>query len=275
MNALLQPPAQNDSPRGGAIAPPPATVRSRMSAPAITVRADARSDEIDRLLDVHAISALPVVDAEGKLVGIVATTDLLASPVGSTLRASELMSSPVIVARPDEILEEAAWRMVAGRVHRLVVVDREDRVLGVLSSRDVLEEVMSRRIEDPIRTVMSTPVESIAIGDTIDEALVRLRSANVHGLVVVDGTAPVGVFTQAEALTSRRLSPSLRASTPVEEVMSYETLCLDASTPVRRAAAYAVAMNARRILVVESKHLVGILSCIDLVGVLARAPAEA
>jgi CBS domain-containing protein len=133
---------------------------------------------------------------------------------------------------------------------------------------------MSRRIEDPISTVMSTPVESVDIGDTIDEALARLASAAVHGLVVVDGMAPVGVFTHAEALASRRLTSALR-SQPVEEMMSDETLCLNVATPIRRAAAYAVGTNARRILVVQSRHLVGILSPIDLVGVLARAPAGA
>ena len=99
----------------------------------------------------------------------------------------------------------------------------------------------------------------------------RLAQANVHGIVVVDGTSPVGVFTHAEALSARKLPPALRES-PVEDVMSYETICLDVATPLHRAAAYMVAMNVRRILVVEHRRLVGIVSCLDLVDVLARAP---
>jgi CBS domain-containing protein len=79
---------------------------------------------------------------------------------------------------------------------------------------------------------------------------------------------PVGVFTHAEALLARRLPPEMRTR-PVEEVMSYETICLDRSTPLYRAAAYANSMNVRRILVVEHRRLVGVVSCLDLVAILA------
>lgn len=249
-------------------------VRDRMTSPAITVRAEAPLTEVVHLLERGTISAAPVVTEE-RLVGIVSTTDLLAHPPreGEAPRtAAQVMTSPVLVARPGEPLDEAAWKMVAGRVHRLVVSE-DDRVLGILSARDILREVKSRRATAPIGSVMTTPVEAIAIGDTVDEASARLASSNVHGLVVVDGLAPVGVFTHAEALAARRLPPSLRSG-PVEEVMSYETICLDVATPIYRAAAHVVSMNVRRILVVEAKHLVGILSCVDLVGVLARAPTD-
>lgn len=47
--------------------------------------------------------------------------------------------------------------------------------------------------------------------------------------------------------------------------MSYETICLEDDTPVHRAAAYATAMNVRRLLIVRDRHLVGIVSALDLV----------
>jgi CBS domain-containing protein len=52
--------------------------------------------------------------------------------------------------------------------------------------------------------------------------------------------------------------------------MSYETICLDAGTPVYRAAAHALSLGVRRILVVHDRELVGILSCLDLAATLAR-----
>lgn len=246
-----------------------ATVRSRMSSPAITVAVDTSSGAVASLLERHSISSVPVVENDGVVVGIVSSTDLLAVPPREARLASEIMSAPAIVAHPDEALDTAAWRMFATRVHRLVVADSKAHIVGVLSARDVLEEVMASSIEDPIGTVMRTPAVSINIGDTIDDALALLASAHLHGLVVVDGLSPVGVFTHTEALASRRLAPALRAG-PVEEMMNAETLSLNVATPIRRAAAYAVATNARRILVVQSRHLVGILSPLDLVGVVAR-----
>jgi len=54
--------------------------------------------------------------------------------------------------------------------------------------------------------------------------------------------------------------------------MSYETICLDVETPIHRVAKHGVAMNVRRFLAVEHRDLVGIVSSLDLVGVLARVP---
>jgi len=246
-----------------------------MTTPAQTVRLDARAADIMKLLEDRAISAVPVVDG-GRLTGIVSTTDLvraLATNADPSLPANRVMTAPVVVASPDEPLDEAAWRLVAARVHRLIVTEH-DRPIGVLSARDILAELVRRRPTEPIRAIMTTPVETVAVGDTIDEAIVKLASAGVHGLVVVDGSFPVGVFTHAEALAARSLPAALRLR-PVEDVMSYETICLDAATPIHRAAAHSMAMNVRRILVVERTHLVGILSCVDLVGVLARMPPQA
>ena len=74
----------------------------------------------------------------------------------------------------------------------------------------------------------------------------------------------------AEAIAARALPANLREM-PVERVMSYETVCLDVATPVHRAASYVVAMNVRRILVVEKRDLVGIMSCLDLVACLTES----
>jgi CBS domain-containing protein len=58
---------------------------------------------------------------------------------------------------------------------------------------------------------------------------------------------------------------------PVERVMSYETVCLDVSTPVERVSNYARQMRVRRILAVEQHHLRGIATGFDLLRVMAGA----
>ncbi len=242
-------------------------VRDCMTAPAVTEAPETSVTALVAVLRLRAISAVPIVQGSD-LVGIVSTTDILRAP--EAVRAKDVMSSPVITVAVDDPLDVAARRMIAGRVHRVVAVDGA-RVAGVLSARDVLTVVKTRKLDEPLARVMTTPVETIEIGAAIDDAIARLASANVHGIVVVDGSAPVGVFTHAEALAARKLPPDLRRG-PVEEVMSYETICLDAATPIYRAAAYVVSMNVRRVLVVEHRQLVGIVSCVDLVDVLARAP---
>jgi predicted transcriptional regulator len=248
-----------------------ALVRDRMSSPVASCGADATLEEIVAILEQRAISAVPVL-CDGALVGVVSTTDIVAARSASAT-ARELMTTVVITAAPDEPLDAAARRLVAARVHRLFVV-HVGRVVGVLSVRELLEDVKQRHLTTSIGRVMTSPVETVDVGEPIEGAIVKLGRAGVHGLVVVDGRAPVGAFTHAEAIAARRLPPSLRRG-PVEGVMSYETICLDVGTPVYRAAGYAWAMDVRRILAVEHRELVGILSALDLASTLrAEASAE-
>ncbi|MBX3232545.1 MAG: CBS domain-containing protein [Labilithrix sp.] len=247
-----------------------------MTAPAVTVKVDTSSGDIMKLFASGAFSALPVLDDEGRLAGVVSTTDVVrkvvASSEGSSARASDLMTSPAIVAKPGEPLDDAAWRLVAARAHRLVVVDG-DEPIGVLSIRDVLGGLLHRAAPQPIRTIMSRPVETVEVGDSIAKAIHCLAYAGVHGLVVLDGARPVGVFTHAEALAARHLPPLLLED-PVEEVMSYETICFDGATPIDRVAASAATMNVRRVLVVEDKQLAGIVSDVDVVDALSRSGTD-
>lgn len=248
-------------------------VRDRMTSPAITVTTETSSGEIMKLFDSGAFSALPVLDGEGRLAGVVSTTDMVRKVLtvtgGAPTRAFDLMSAPAVIATPGERLDDAAWRLVAARTHRLVVVE-DDKPVGVLSVRDLLSAYGDRRIPKPIRTIMTRPVETVDLGDTIARAIQRLASAGVHGLVVLDDSRPVGVFTHVEAIAARRL-PEVLLQDPVEEMMSHETICFDAETAIDRVAAAASTMNVRRILVTEKKQLAGIVSDVDLVDVLSRA----
>jgi CBS domain-containing protein len=240
-------------------------VRDRMTAPVVTERPDTSVTALSAVLKLRGISAVPVVEG-GELVGIVSTTDILRAP--RIARVRDVMTAPVVTVSVDDALDAAAERLADKSVHRVVALEGH-RVAGILSARDVLTELKQRKVMSPIGDVMSAPVQSIEIGAGVDEAIRLLSSSNVHGIVVVDGATPVGVFTHAEALAVRRLSAPLNVG-PVEDWMSYETVCLDVSTPVYRAAAYAVSMNIRRLLIVEHRRLVGVVSCLDLVRILAR-----
>ncbi len=248
-------------------------VSDLMTSNVVTASPTTSVRRILEMLESHAISAVPIVDT-GRLVGIVSTTDLVpvvAMHLGEDheLFARDVMQTPVLTTTPRTAIEEAGRRMSAGRVHRLVVTDG-GRLVGILSARDILEEAKRLRVAAPISSFMSKPVVTVDIGDSIELGVERIAQARVHGLVVMDGSRAVGVFTQAEALAARGLPQKLRES-PIEDVMSYETIFLDASTPLYRAAGYVTAMNVRRILVVSHHDLVGVLSTIDLVDAISRA----
>ncbi|WP_310718991.1 CBS domain-containing protein [Streptomyces lydicus] len=123
--------------------------------------------EVARLLAEHRISGLPVVDADEKVIGVLSETDLLTRQAqapddpcrrrrhlpGVALTKSarrraakalactggQLMSEPPITVHADDTVAEAARTLVEHGVHRLPVVDEEDRLVGIVTRRDLLQ----------------------------------------------------------------------------------------------------------------------------------------
>ncbi len=128
-------------------------VRDRMSSPAVTVTPDTPFPEAMQLLRERKFRRLPVVDKDGKIVGIVSERDLLyasPSPASSLsiwemnyllaqLKIEEIMTKKVITTTPDTPIEEAAHLMVTNRVGGLPVVDEENKVVGVITETDIFK----------------------------------------------------------------------------------------------------------------------------------------
>lgn len=148
-------------------------------------------------------------------------------------------------------------------VHR-VFVTREGIPRGVVSTRDLMRAVRDKRLKTPISEIASGSVVKVKADDPIALAVDRLDLSNKHGLVVVEGSYPVGIFDQACALESRRLPPS----TAVEHAMNVRILILPGGMSLGRAAEQALGMNVRRILVQTDRGMIGIVGGLDFARVL-------
>ena len=176
------------------------------------------------------------------------------------------MTREVTTVTPDETVGAAASKMWKARVHRVVVVDEAGHPAGIFSTQDVMKAVRDKRLNHPLSGYMHAPVFTVRTTEPISLAAERLERAGVSGLAVVDEGWPVGVFTSEEALAWREQP----RDTPVEEAMSAALLVLDEGVRMHRAAAQALEMNVRRILVTRGGTLAGILSGLDF----ARAAAS-
>jgi CBS domain-containing protein len=121
-----------------------------MSTPVITVRDDARLTETRDLLDQHAVRRLPVVDAQGRLVGIVTQSDVYkisASHVTDVqdydlyatrghLPVRRFMTPDPHTASPDESMVEAARRMLMHKISGLPVLEG-DRIVGIITESNI------------------------------------------------------------------------------------------------------------------------------------------
>ena len=138
-------------------------VQDRMTKNPVTIRADETARAAADLMRAHKIRHLPVVDAGGKLVGIVTDRDLrqiLFAPAMRTrlgegtslaeqVTVDEIMTFPVITTTPYADLPDAAKVMHERKIGALPVVER-GRVVGILSEIDVLKafhDMLGRRVE--------------------------------------------------------------------------------------------------------------------------------
>jgi len=116
-------------------------VKEIMTRGVVTCNPEMTLTEVARLLSDADVSAVVVVDQQGRLQGVVSQFDLL-EYFGKGLdavTAGEIMTTPVVSVLPDDTVKCAADEMRKRRVHRLVVADEEKtRVLGVVSATDVI-----------------------------------------------------------------------------------------------------------------------------------------
>jgi CBS-domain-containing membrane protein len=136
-------------------------VRDVMTREVVTVDERASFKEVATLIAEHRVSALPVLDGKGRVVGIVSEADLLlkeefaekptkdrlfqsrrqretrAKAAGDT--AAELMTSPAVTVGPDASVAEAARLLHRHGVKRLPVVDPAGPLLGIVSRADLLK----------------------------------------------------------------------------------------------------------------------------------------
>jgi len=187
-----------------------------MSSPAHTITSGEDLRAAQTLLVGLGISSLAVVDATTQqLVGVISMTDLIRvgrRQAGSrgksallTLPDSEVarcMTESVVSVPPNESIESAACKMAKGHIHR-VYVESDGRLVGVLSTRDIMLAIRDKRVSAPIGDWMSSPAFTVRAEEPVSLATERLERAGISGLVVVDQDCPVGLFTQREALQSR------------------------------------------------------------------------
>jgi CBS-domain-containing membrane protein len=140
------------------------TVRDVMTTRVVAVRKNATFKDIASLLTEYRVSAFPVLDDEGKVIGVVSEADMLSkealiaamggqaarlgriagSPYhdefakAAAVTAADLMTKPPVVVTPDEPVTSAARLMYHGRVKRLPVVGEKGQLVGIVSRADVL-----------------------------------------------------------------------------------------------------------------------------------------
>ena len=114
-----------------------------MSTDVETVRPDQMVREAARFMLQADAGSIPVTEGN-RLVGMITDRDIAVRGValgyGPETPVSELMTSGVVSAQADELIEEAARKMGEAQVRRLPVIDHDQRLVGIVSLGDLARE---------------------------------------------------------------------------------------------------------------------------------------
>jgi len=111
----------------------------------VTIDANTTCTEALIVLQRHRISALPVTNVNGQLLGIVTLLDLLlppdhtlSTPVDRSAKVQQVMTTDVIVAHPNDLIEQLVAPFSDGGRHHMPVLDTFNRVIGMVTQADLV-----------------------------------------------------------------------------------------------------------------------------------------
>ena len=223
------------------------------------------------------VSALPVVDRSGRLVGVIGWENLF--KVGTfrpqraeakrhlwlpELRVSEAMDGRIPVVRRHSTLAACARQMVDQRIHRVYVVE-DGPLEGVLSTTELLSAIERARIETPVADIRLSAFTTLERSAPLSAASAGLGEDSA--LVVVHEGTPVGILSQLQARRAREANPDEAVSL----WMDPSVIALPADMPLGQAAARTRSERARYCVVSDGARLSGWLTRLEFAGVVQNS----
>ncbi|MBF6558774.1 MAG: DUF190 domain-containing protein [Candidatus Binataceae bacterium] len=203
-----------------------------------TVHPDSAITQVVELLLDKDFTAVPVIDDEGRVVGMVSDNDLLTrggmnvtislkkatdldyvrelheSLENANRKVSEVMTREVVTTTPDAILGRAARLMVEKHLKRLPVVNSDGRLVGILGRLDVLNTIAAVHLpewhpeahangaQSTVAGVMTREVPTVHETATVEEIFDLLVSSSHKRVVVVDDKRHVvGIVADSDLIS--------------------------------------------------------------------------
>ena len=136
-------------------------VRDAMETAVIWLMRDQTVQEAAAVLAEHDISGAPVCDREGNVLGVLSKTDVTERAAHDELDQSveHAMTGLAICVGADDPLERAISLMAFEGIHRLIVLDENSHLAGIITSMDVLRELAGYGRQQSMRVIAVAPPE--------------------------------------------------------------------------------------------------------------------
>lgn len=206
--------------------------------PPHALKPDLDLDNVVRRFYETRLREYPVVDANGRLMGIVPRGSLLMAIKDSlaNIKVSQYATKPALTIGPNDDVARARWIMIKHGVSRLPVVDG-GKLIGIVTLTDLVEKIYyisiprrARRGEvygeeeflaAPVSNVMSTNVYTIDEDQPLSKAVDIMVNRGVTGLVVTKNGEVAGVISGSDILKayldSRKVVLPIQARIDIDE----------------------------------------------------------
>ncbi len=185
----------------------------------------------------------------------------------------DLMHRGILTCRQNAGLGQLAVVLAQNHIHALVVVDRDNRPMGIVSDYDLMAGEWLSQDADSLGTMrklcagdlMSYPIISVASDAPLHEAAQLMIEKDVNRLVVMEGGKAVGMIAGSDFVASVARQEQINRNT-VADVMSDAILVCRDQTPVVSVARAMTSARYRSVVVVDShgKQL-GVVSERDII----------
>lgn len=183
---------------------------------------DSINKAVEKMLE-YGVGALPVIDSDEKIVGIVSERDLalLLSGVLTDELVGDYMTKKVITTTPGTPIESASKIMVRNKLRRIPVLGEErktphpekDKLVGIVTSTDILEflgqstafnNMTSNSAEEILNTkitgIMENEVISTSTNTRLGDLCEMMENKGIGGLPVINNGELEGIITERDLL---------------------------------------------------------------------------
>ena len=119
----------------------------------------------------------------------------------ATTTVGQIMTERLETISPSSTTQEAAKKMRDKKVSSLVVVDMEDKPMGIVTERDLVRQVCTKAISSDtvmVQHIMSSPLATIDANSSIEVAADIMIQNKVRHLLVMDENKTLGIITPSD-----------------------------------------------------------------------------
>ncbi|HEY4699848.1 MAG TPA: CBS domain-containing protein, partial [Nitrososphaerales archaeon] len=183
----------------------------------------------------------------------------------------DIMTRTVISVREADSLLDAQQLMVRNNIERLVVIDDRNIPIGIITQRDMIKGLMNSGTGKSldkigVKSVMTKNPISLDSQESMKKASQIMTSKNISSIIAVDKMGrTVGIVTKSDVC--RYLSTLDESDIPVKRFMSKNPITIGPNYSIFAAANVMSERSFTRLIVIEDKKPVGIVTLSDLVPV--------